>query len=174
MAISTNVRSVRMIQSVTGVAFSVEHHRNPALDLCSSCGRREACEAFGQMTGYERKGPIRRCDQYMPPLMFRDKRGTEHSFNTFRLGAAWASRLQPGVEVALVDAKEELFGTARVRAVYHGALEDMALLFGEDNHMLLGKDAVVPGDMLKVLRNAYGNMIYRAHDTATVIYLERQ
>lgn len=35
----TNVRNVRMIQSVTGVSFSVELHRSPALELCSMCGK---------------------------------------------------------------------------------------------------------------------------------------
>lgn len=63
MAIDTNVRNVRMIQSVTGVSFSVEQNRNPALELCSMCGRREVCETFGRMMGYERKSPVRRCDQ---------------------------------------------------------------------------------------------------------------
>lgn len=174
MAIVTSVRSVRMIRSVTGASFSVEHHRNAALELCSMCGRREACETFGRMMGYEHKNPIRRCDQYMPPLVFRDKRGTDKVFNTFRLGAAWSSRVQPGTEVALVDGGGQIFGTAKVRSVYHGAIEDMAILFGEDNHMLLEKDAVLPDDMLRVLRGAYGGMIYDAHDTATVIYLERQ
>lgn len=50
MAIDTNMRNVRMIQSVTGAAFSVEHHRNPALALCSMYGRKEACETFGRTT----------------------------------------------------------------------------------------------------------------------------
>lgn len=50
MAVFTNIRSVRMIQSVTGAAFSVEHHRNPALALCSMYGRKEACETFGRTT----------------------------------------------------------------------------------------------------------------------------
>lgn len=59
MAIFTNIRSVRMIQSVTGAAFSVEYHRNPALELCSMCGRREVCEMFGRMMGYERESPVR-------------------------------------------------------------------------------------------------------------------
>ena len=68
MAIFTNIRSVRMIQSVTGVSFSVEHHRNPALELCSMCGRREVCEAFGRMMGYERKSSVRRCDQHRQAL----------------------------------------------------------------------------------------------------------
>ena len=57
MAIFTNIRSVRMIQSVTGVSFSVEHHRNPALELCSMCGRKEVCETFGRMMGCERENP---------------------------------------------------------------------------------------------------------------------
>lgn len=174
MAISTNVRSVRMIPSVTGVSFSIEHHRNTSTALCSSCGRKDVCEAFGAMTGYERINPVRRCDQYMPPLVFRDRRGTESSFNTFRLGCAWSSRVQAGSEVALVDERGEVFGTARVRSVYQGAIEDMAILFGEDNHMMLSKQAKMPEDMLKVLRNAYGKMIYSAHDSATVICLERQ
>lgn len=174
MAIDTNVRNIRVIHSVTGAAFSVEHHRNPALALCSMCGRKEVCETFGRMMGYERENPVRRCDQYMPPLAFRDKRGTDKVFNTFRLGGAWASRVYPGVEVALVDHKSEIFGTAIVRSVYHGAIEDMTLLFGEDNHLLLGKEMKLPDDMLKILRNSYGNMIYLSHDTATVIYLERQ
>ena len=60
MAISTNIRSVRMIQSVTGVSFSVEQNRDPALELCSMCGRREACEVLGRMTGYEHKNPVLR------------------------------------------------------------------------------------------------------------------
>lgn len=59
MAIVTNIRSVRMIQSVTGVSFSVEQNRDPALELCSMCGRREACEAFGRMMGYEHRNPVR-------------------------------------------------------------------------------------------------------------------
>lgn len=59
MAIDTNMRNVRMIQSVTGAAFSVEQNRNPALELCSMCGRCEACEAFGRMMGYEHRNPVR-------------------------------------------------------------------------------------------------------------------
>ena len=62
MAIDTNVRNVRVIHSVTGAAFSVEHHRNPALELCSMCGRKEVCETFGRMMGCERenhRSPLR-------------------------------------------------------------------------------------------------------------------
>ena len=110
----------------------------------------------------------------MPVLMFRSQRGTDGpSFNTFRLGGAWSKRLYPGLEVALLDDKHGLFAKALVTNVYFGAIEDMALMFGKDNHMLVGKDVDLPTDMLKVLRNAYGGMIFRAHDSATVIYLQR-
>lgn len=173
MAVSTNIRSIRMIKSVAGDAYSVEHSSNTALSLCSMCGRNQACEAFGSMTGYEVKGPVRRCDQYMPPLAFRNKRGTQGRFNTFRLGTAWAHRLTPGREVALVDADSEVFGVAKVTAVYSGSIEDMASMFGQENHMLLDAESFKTEDMIKVLRSSYGNLIFKAHDSATVIYLER-
>lgn len=173
MAIKADLRGVRVIAGGDNITFSVEHQAASTPDLCAYCGRQNACRALEEACNYGRTTAIRRCDEFMPPLVFRSQKGTEAAFNTFRLGGAWARRLQPGMEVALVDGVGQVFGTARVKSVYFGAIEDMAMMFGRDNHMLRDRVEVVPQDMLKVLRQSYGNLIFKSHDTATVIYLER-
>lgn len=67
---------------------------------------------------------------FAPPML-----GIDGEFNTFRLGGAWAKRVQPGDKVALMDKKEmSLMGWAVVTGVHMGKLNELSALHGRRNH----------------------------------------
>lgn len=119
-----------------------------------------------------------RCEDYSSALKFKPPlRGFDKpSFNTFRLGGAWAKRLRVGSIVALIDSKtDSAFAHARVTDVKVGNKHEMARLYGKDNHTMqaLNVTTDIEEAMLKRLKATSGSMIYNSTDTATVIYLEK-
>lgn len=67
---------------------------------------------------------------FSPPMQ-----GIEGEFNTFRLGGAWAKRVQPTDKVILMDKKAMgMLGWGEVIAIHIGRLDDLSALYGSRNH----------------------------------------
>lgn len=99
--------------------------------------------------------------------------GFETFFNTFRLGIAWARRLQPGERVLLMDNKQHIvFGAAEVISVKIGPLGEMAAVHAAYNHNQLGKpDAAA--NLIAASIKRYGPHKVNVDKKYSVIYLRR-
>lgn len=105
---------------------------------------------------------------FAPPMT-----GFEDTFNTVRLGGAWAKRLVGGERVYLVDKpKSAVFGTAIVESVVKGKLCDLAPLHAANNHNQKGLDPVgAPDRFIAGVMKRYGPQKVRDNSLCTVIYL---
>jgi hypothetical protein len=122
---------------------------------------------------------VKSCQVYQPILTFRPPLlGLEGNFNTFRIGAAWAHRVAPGVIVGLGDRAngDRIFGKAIVRKVFYGDYETMCRKYAKDNHMLVESKMTrkaAAEKMAKIMRNAYGKIVVENAEDISVIYMER-
>lgn len=134
--------------------------------LCANCGRGVECEV--------RDDSFQACDSYMPVIMFKDLRGTDTGFNTFRLGDSWFKRVKVGSIVALVNDQGECLSQAIVEAVRCDDRDYMIREHSFQNHLILARNSKTPvNDMRRILRNLYGpNFLARA-EKITAIYLRR-
>jgi hypothetical protein len=110
---------------------------------------------------------------FRPPLV-----GFEDEFNTIRLGKKWATRLDLGQYVLLVDARDEIaFGLAVVQYLEVGKLAFICDHYGDRNHTQIGFEVAQCGiagaRVLEVIRKMYGPHIALPTKTATVIGLRR-
>lgn len=108
---------------------------------------------------------------FIPPIV-----GCDGEFNTFRLGQAFAKRLQPGGMVYLMDEKiKVVFGRAIVVDCHMGQLKQMCLLHGAKNHTEVGKpDAEASPDRLfAYIQKIYGPHIATEAKKCAVIYMRR-
>lgn len=135
-------------------------------NLCESCGNNQSCSIRSQANLI--------CTDYQPALPFKSFAGTETSFNTFRLGAAWSKRVQPGQLVGLINSRLEKEGEARVTAVHCGDKLRMLELHAARNHLMLAKPHSDPAiELARLLRNLYGGGFFAKAGFLTVIDLER-
>jgi len=116
------------------------------------------------------------CKDYTLALKFKSPKGFDlENVNTFRLGKAWFKRLGKGSLVAVINSKTNtVFKYAYVTEVYFGNKQEMAELYGKDNHTMRYRNVTdnIATEMLKRLKSSSGSMIYNNTDTASVIYLE--
>jgi hypothetical protein len=108
---------------------------------------------------------------FIPPVV-----GVDDSFNTFRLGHAFAKRLAPNQEVFLMDEKTKtVFGRAVVTDVSTGQLKQLCMLHGSKNHTELGKPDPEnsPERLFAWIQKIYGPHIATEGKKSTVIYLRR-
>ena len=106
---------------------------------------------------------------FIPPIV-----GVEEEFNTFRMGKK-LTRLVEGEQVFLMNSKELIvFGEAVVVRVDVGTLDEMCVLYGENNHTELGKD---PDDaarsLYQTIMKIYGPHLVHPKKIFTVISLRR-
>lgn len=101
--------------------------------------------------------------------------GVDAEFNTFRLGEAYAKRLNPNDVVALINEKtKHLFGFAQVTKLVTGRLDELCAIHAYMNHTQLGEPATeAPAQVYKTLQRIYGPHIVKPDKKATVIYMRR-
>ena len=164
-----DMRRVKFVQ-LDGNRFASKHV------LCDYCGQIATCRLKHKKAINWEKKSLKDCTEFQPVLTFRPPlKGFDGYFNTFRLGPAWSKRLVGGVIVALFDTKNgHVFAKAKVIETFIGDKCDMALKHGKNNHLMVDHQCEdsVQDKMLKILRNAFGKLIYESHSQATVIYLE--
>lgn len=105
--------------------------------------------------------------EFAPPMS-----GLEGEFNTFRLGGAWAKRVQPGDRVMLMDKKASaLLGYAEIVAVNVGKLSEMGAMHGFRNHNQKHLPAAGAGErVVAAMIKRYGPN--RCSETSTVTVLD--
>jgi hypothetical protein len=126
--------------------------------LCETCGIRSECHRSLATT----------CEQYIPVLKFRDLRGTEGRFATFR-SPAWGATLKVGDDVMIGG--NTIVRRARVVGVYSGSRDDMERRFGSISHLSIGKDFDLE-EFRKARRRQIGPRLYWAMTNVSVIILE--
>jgi len=136
-------------------------------NLCNHCGLRPHCSVKER----------RSCDGFIPTLPFRNAKGTERSFSTFRLGPAWSKRLKQDDLVAYFDQKiGRVFGYGSVTNLIHGDKSALEEEHAKTNHLMIfgaySSNEEFADKFRKVVRSAYGNLIYEGYQDATVIYLK--
>jgi hypothetical protein len=148
---ATNLRSVRR---------NAKGFNTAGRFLCDSCGRKNACF----------KAPTQQCHDYIVTLKFRDLRGTDGRFATFR-SRAWAAIAQPGMRVGICDAHAVVLKRyAVIEAVHVGERGEMERLYGPLSHLCLGQ----PFDLeafREMRRRSSGPRIYNSQKDVTVLIL---
>lgn len=146
--------------------------------LCRQCGHSEcsigAIMKRLEVNRYNAVLSVAKCKSFVPVLDFIDASGTESAFNTFRLGAAWAARVEVDQKVAITHNKKPL-GYAKVVSVHSGLLSVMLEEHGIDNHLSIA--AAINGeefDLGAEIQKIYGPHRAGQGSLCTVIYLERQ
>lgn len=173
--IDTNVRCVKKEDKYTALSVAQKSIKS----LCARCAANTDCKKKASLERLVKGGmidaKITSCSAYEFPIAFIDQTGTDKEhFNTFRMGKAWSSRLNEGDTIGLVDKNNELYGKAIVTDVFSGSKDDMLLTHGAMNHLMIDRYlAFEPSDLARVLRNCYGNLIYKNNDMVSVIYLRR-
>lgn len=106
--------------------------------------------------------------EFAPPMS-----GFEGSFNTIRLGGAWAKRLSGGETVLLIDKPNcKVFGRAIVEQVVVGTVCDLLPRHAAHNHNQKGLDTVgAPERALASMLKRYGPQMVRDNSRCTIIYL---
>lgn len=101
--------------------------------------------------------------------------GIEGEFNTFRLGGAWAKRVQPGDTVILMSKKEcGVICRATVVAVHVGRLDELGALYGFRNHNQKHLPVEGAGERITAaMVKRYGPQKCRDTSRVTVIELKR-
>lgn len=174
----------RRIRRTDDGAFTVESVAtlNRSGTICDHCARRSC-----RYRGYMKRAKFVRleamsCNLFLPALGFSVLKGLDlETWNTFRLGGAWAKRLSPGEDVAVIDTKNNRFvGMARVESVYLGDLDTLLAQHASANHAIIheytheGLRLEDAGDrLMRILKNAYGSTYTHGERTATVIYLRK-
>ncbi len=146
--------------------------------LCDQCGVADCSIRMilkrVKINRFNAKLAVIRCQAFMPSLDFREAKGMEDEFNTFRLGGAWADRLAVGQQVNLRSTKGEVIGVAEVIGVHKGPFKQMEREFGADNHLSI--DAEVNGQefsLEKVMTECYGGHRFKVDSPVTVIQMRR-
>lgn len=148
--------------------------------LCDYCGT-DACQIRTALTAALRgaaHAPVLRCGEFVPVIGFSVVQGLGRDrWNTIRIGHAWAARLKPGAQVAVMDLKRSaLLRRMTVEAVYTGTVSEMCRDHGENNHAALEngwRGETARTQIARVLRNAYGSRFTTATDgKAAAIYLK--
>ena len=146
--------------------------------LCDSCGNKDCSLRLiisrVKINRFNAKVAVTRCESFIPVLTFRDAAGTEEEFNTFRLGAAWAKRVDKGDLVALHTTDGAHIAYAEVVDTHSGPFKAMSDQFGIDNHLSI--QAEVAGevfDLEKIMTACYGGHRFNNQSNVTVIELRR-
>lgn len=142
-------------------------------DLCERCGRYDKCSKSTKIR--QDAFVMSTCKSFLPIVLFVDTTGTDDEFTTIRLGLAWQKRVDNASRVALFSKKQGYYGEASVTFVDGGLKEDIIYSGSRTNHMMLdfeGKDHFK--SLCDIVKKAYGNLIWKHNDQATIIGLRRE
>lgn len=159
--------------------YHIADMRGISFDGSTYASKRTLCDRCGAYMGCNIPKRQASCGLFLPIIGFKPPlRGVDGRFNTIRMGKAWMKRVFPGSRVALLNLKtNEVFGTAIVDRLDFAEKEHIAEVHAKDNHLFVDTN-VSPAEcgerMPKILRNLYGNLIYKNNAYATAIYLIRE
>lgn len=167
------------LADMRGVKFnSIENKYSRRVgDLCERCGIYDSCDSSSQRSNeLDVDIVVSECKIFHPILMFVNPKGTDDEFTTIRLGEAWVKRVEEDSVISLFNKKEGSYGKAVVTGVSSGFKSFVIYKSIHTNHMMLDFEGD-QDDRLKVLskivKNAYGNLIWKNNDKATIIEMKR-
>lgn len=171
---NTNLRSVKTEERGATILTAPQ---KAAKRLCESCCSQLDCKHKVALERLELAHSIpviiKHCPHFVYPIVFRDSKGLIAGCNTMRMGKAWSNRVERGDAVGFVDKDNKVFSTATVKEVLLLSKAEALAEHSHLNHMLiedsLGKQEAA-GKLAKILRNNYGNLVYKNNDLITVIY----
>lgn len=104
------------------------------------------------------------------------RRGLDGQFNTFRLGANWATRVAPGDVVELVDSRsKKLLKRATVVSVHSGLITEMAQLHSHAAHNWKNHpEAERPALLIASMKKRYPPNRVRDDSMVSVLYLKEE
>lgn len=160
--------------------------KNPDNVICDNCAKIK-CKIRNYVTRQSDNTQLRvmTCADFIPALGFSVLGGLDHdTWNTIRVGGAWADRLKPGKIVSVIDTKNlRRLGEYEVTRTHTGTLEDMVRAHARYNHaiqheIIIGKtraeDEAIFDRMMRILKNANGTNIASPDRAASVVYLRKQ
>lgn len=145
--------------------------------LCEVCGLNNHCKIQKRYKpAKDHQAMIIHCERYQFPLIFQQTKGLNQPFfNTIRLGRAWANRLEPKARVSLLDTSHTYIGDAIVEGVELESKQNALDKHANMNHLLVEDqlESTEASDcMHKILRNAYGKMVFENASELSIIYLK--
>ena len=175
--INSNVRSVKWIGSEAAFTALPNSMRGKEETLCKCCSKLHDCTHVKKFKAMSKQGivnvSVTQCRDYRFPMVFLNQTGTDGSFNTIRLGKAWAERLSPEMEVGLLNRKGEVYGIAEVTRVEVGSKQAMLNHHAQNNHLVLTEKTGQIEKIDTVLKRTVGATIYNQCVNLSVIYLKR-
>lgn len=159
--LNTNTRPLRRLPDLSW-SGGVQH------SVCEFCAIQEQCSVGA--------GRPLVCNDTVPALSFTDETGLSHLANTFRVGAAWMSRLRVGDTIGLYNTKAaQVFGYASVLFVEAGPIGRILKAHAHANHLMLDRPREnAARDLCDWLRRNYGPRIIHPSAKLTAIYLLRE
>lgn len=175
--INSNVRSVKWVRSEAAFTALPSSMQGKEETLCKCCSKMPECAHLKKLKAMSKRGIINvnvtQCREYRFPMTFLDQKGTDGSFNTIRLGKAWAERLSPEMEVGLLNRKGEVYGIAEVISAEVGDKQAMLNHHAKNNHLVLTEKSGQVEKIDSVLKRTVGAMVYDQCAHLSVIYLKR-
>src|SRR6185369_5234288 len=167
---------VKLVDGFFTLETAVEQRKRQS--LCDNCGLGDTCQIRKSVAGLNEEGqvilPIKTCKAFRHRLPFQNERGLVNSrVNTFRMGAAWHGRVEPGNIVLLTNSKTgTVFGEAEIIEKYVGTFADIAPQHALLNHMLIDQGAENPVEAIyEILQKSYGPLYVSMEKQVSVIYL---
>lgn len=167
------------IADMRGVTFDrvADVYSRRVGDLCERCGIYETCEgSSARANELDVEIVVSECGNFQPIILFVNPKGTDDVFSTIRLGQAWIKRLRTGSVVSLFSKKEGRYGTAEVIQTNLDIKSATICRSIYSNHMMLdfiGTQHDKIEALTKIVKNSYGNLIWKNNDMAVMISMKR-
>lgn len=179
MAASNDLRRLRWVDQDRG--WTLRTPKEASAHLCRICVHEGGCDIQRRHARLQAKVPvaleITNCPHYSLAIPFRRPLiGLEGVFNTFRLGAAWATKyVAIDMQVALWDSQDnQKIGVALVRGIDLGPYDEVAAKYAHLNHTQLAlRPEDAPDALFKVMQRSYGTTFMTRNRVCSVISLRR-
>jgi len=166
---------VKLVDGYFTLETVVEQRKR--INLCDQCGLGARCSIRSTVAKLNKEGvvilPVKTCKEFRHRIPFQSERGLiKDRVNTFRMGAAWSGRIDPGNIVLLTNSKTgAVYGEAEVIEKHVGSFEEMATAHALNNHMLIDSGEADPVEaMYTILQKSYGPLYVSRDKQVSVIY----
>lgn len=177
-----NMNSRRIKRIDAGFTVDTMASMSDRSTICDHCATQKCkIRNYVNRTAVTAIMKVATCNTFTPALGFSVLGGLDsQEWNTIRVGGAWAKRLRPGQEVAIIDTKnDKLLSYCEVTETHTGTLEEMVEMHSLYNHAIQAEinsgkvdESGANVRMMRILKNANGTNIAAPERAASVIYLK--